>query len=353
MRKHKLLTIIIAVIFALIVHEESIYATFNINANSASYDANTGILMIYDSQFTSKGYSAKIDRMSIGGIPIEGEYEFNDGFVKIFVHNRNAVNEWNNFSNNTSSLLSLDGGAIIYTYTPPGGINVVIDSPSIETKLTMSVTPLSKPFKLNSFTTSLTSIPVTGGSFTLTASGSDLNNANLTVLDTDTSTIYFLSKDNNSATTNITLPENTTNNILNKKFILYINGNQTNWNITISVASRSLQNNNLNTDNKEPLENLKPYDGKDNITSNIPVIKPVENNNNQYISPVDKSQSGHKNNKADSTDLSLTRREQNPIIEHITNNMVKYIALLVIIVLFIVFINIYYRNKKISKDSRY
>lgn len=331
MRIFKKIRIIIIFICMFFIHIETTHATFNISA-SASYDANTGVLFVYDAQFTGRS-TARPERMLIGNVRLNGSYEFNDGVMKIFVRNKDEVNQQNSFDVNSTSTLYMEYGAVVRIYAPPGGINVVMESESNTASIGLGITMLRPKVSLENFLANNTSFSSKGGNISLSVVGKNLDKVSLKIYSSYNATFYPLSNGSNGATLQYSIRENKTQQSRTDVFTLYINDQPTNWvihaNIDPHVIVEDKVENEENQDKKPPnknddkTENLEEQkdNKKDSSTSDK---KATSNKNTEHNSVSDKKEDIKKdNNKEDKITSTVSDDKQELSDTNKKSNMSK------------------------------
>ncbi|MEG0736598.1 MAG: hypothetical protein RR441_07000 [Longicatena sp.] len=331
MRIFKKIRIIIIFICMFFIHIETTHAAFNISA-SASYDANTGVLFVYDAQFTGRS-TARPERMLIGNVRLNGSYEFNDGVMKIFVRNKDEVNQQNSFDVNSTSTLYMEYGAVVRIYAPPGGINVVMESESNTASIGLGITMLRPKVSLENFMANNTSFSSKGGNISLSVVGKNLDKVSLKIYSSYNATFYPLSNGSNGATLQYSIRENKTQQSRTDVFTLYINDQPTNWvihaNIDPHVIVEDKVENEENQDKKPPnknddkTENLEEQkdNKKDSSTSDK---KATSNKNTEHNSVSDKKEDNKKdNNKEDKITSTVSDDKQEVSDTNKKSNMSK------------------------------
>lgn len=310
MKRWKSVFTIVLCCILLMFNVESIFAAFPLNA-TAVYDANTGILMIYDNQFTpgdSEGYySAYPTLMNIGGVALNGSYEFGNGYAKIFVSNKAVVNQQNGFDTNSSASLYLNERAI--AYNKYAGINVVTSSYSNASSPSLSVTMIKPRLKVDAFYADKTALSANGGYVNVTVSGSNLNIADLSVLDTTTSMLYSLPKENASANVQINLPANDSQSPRTNTFILLINSNDSGFAVSVTTAEKINQGGGSTTKPDNGNSTTTPPSNNDNTsndtsTPNTPSSDKGNSNNNNSNNGNNSSSNNSNGDASTSTDKS-------------------------------------------------
>lgn len=163
----------------------NVSAAFDVDSTAASYDSNTGWLIIYDNEFTDENsnytqrFKTTFSKIKLGNMPVKGNAYFNDGFVKVVLTNscREEINKNQDFiqTHLVTNQLILEDGAFVKTYTPPGGINVVVDSYSRKKVLDVNVKGLKPKMKVSSFTSSKSTIENSGGNVSFYVNGDNLD----------------------------------------------------------------------------------------------------------------------------------------------------------------------------------
>lgn len=264
------IVICIAMFFS---HPLSVRAAFELNDTTASYDSNSGILTINDTRFTKKDYSANVSKMRLGDTALIGAYDAKDGSIKIYLRNKNVVNQQASFTTTGAvvSGLHMGEGAIIHSYTPAGGINVTIDSPSYERNLTIDVVGLRPVMKIQDFKSDVTSIEGEG-SVVITVIGENLDVASFSIYDQYTKTVHPMTVEKTKATIRLYRSVNLSSSSRTDTFSLYINemDSMRSLNVTVYPKKQAPQEKPPETPQEKPSEE-KPN------TGNTPEKPPTSN----------------------------------------------------------------------------
>lgn len=337
-RRKEYLIAIMIFIFSLCTMNVS--AAFDVDSTAASYDSNTGWLIIYDNEFTDENsnytqrFKTTFSKIKLGNMPVKGNAYFNDGFVKVVLTNscREEINKNQDFiqTHLVTNQLILEDGAFVKTYTPPGGINVVVDSYSRKKVLDVNVKGLKPKMKVSSFTSSKSTIENSGGNVSFYVNGDNLDIASFYIKKDSFEEKYDLDVIKSRASTTINILENKNNQKRVDTFVLYINNVETDKKIDITV-----QPSNRTQDDTTDIENDKTplpenNDNSNNINdSNANITKPDQGNNityNNSNTPVDNNESNSSNviterdNQSDSSNNKDIIDNSNIIEDKIDNH---------------------------------
>lgn len=281
-------------------------AVFDLEMNMATYDSNNGLLIIYHSDFNksySEKYLAHLSKIKLGDVSIQGTYQFHEGMLKIYIRNKDVVNQQSGFqqTNILSKKLSLEKGAIIKSYTPPGGINVVIDSPSNEVLFDVNVTGLKPKISIDKMKANISTLASTGGNVVFTVSGENLQTANFKINNINSNTTYHLTGTSTMLTAVVPVLPNSLTTSRKDTYVLYMNDVETNKMIEITVLEHKKEENN-NSGNDSSNTNKPPVNDNSNDDKN-------EENESPIITNPDEKEENNGNTNDENSDANL--KDQN------------------------------------------
>lgn len=267
------------------LNSASVCASFDLQSNTATYNSNNGFLTVFHSDFNVTDYKAYPQKFKLGNVVINATTKFESGLLKVFVLNKNEVNQQNGLSTTgiLSNALSMDHGAVFRSYRPPNSINVVLESQSNAKKLNVSVTGLIPTIQIDEMSSNVNQVEGENKSITITLKGKNLDTGDFEVRELNSHQKYVLSKNKINATVIIQIPTNNTNVKRIYTFVLYLNGQETTQKVTIEVLPFQKE---ITKPDEKPVvppdnETVKPKDESIKKEENVTNNNDPFNNNNQ------------------------------------------------------------------------
>lgn len=249
-------------------------AAFDITGSTVTYDSNNGLLMMQDPMFSKIDYQNRFvshaEKMTLGNITLSGTAEFSDGVMRMYVLNKNAVNQQTQFTTTQTvgNGMNLQIGAIDHVYKPPNSINVELVSASNARFLHVNVIGLRPVMKIHDFYSNVSTVDGEGN-INLNVSGENLHISTFSVYAHHTDKTHTMNVTSTSATVSVHMPANTSNRSRTDTYTLYINGQNSMREITVNVSPKKIP----------PVE--KPQDPTDGGSNDNDVTTDDDQNINQ------------------------------------------------------------------------